>query len=915
MAILEQQKTEGDSGFKKSFEAGTEAMLFDFVQNQQYSTPIPSAVRELTSNAIDSINEKKMFFEISSGRAKVSNYYVEKEGELYKDSKYNPDYYNEKWLSKTRDEIHLIYKVSNNAGRDTFHIIDTGVGLGGARLEKSFNPLFSTKRLSINELGKFGVGSKAGLALDIDYYGLISRYNGMEFHFNVYGYKVDPIVPRFNLTTGEENPFYEMVTQTELVGGVERPRRVYYYPTTEVNGVEVILQAKKGLRKEFIDAVKGQLLYLDGIKFDIEENGQVLEEQVKAQIEYEDDIFIMPNTASTYYSKPHLVLNGICYGYVNFLQMEEEDRVGNIGMKINPSLVDITLNRESVRWTEKTREAIHSTFKEGEKVAEKLLNQALKATDLIDWCLKSSTALGGTDKSSVIGRFSNIVDLKSVKPKFLPMPKIRFKADPTEFFRGYDLVLVTKATKYSKARGININSLERSKIGSWTWFMTRDIFYQEGETNFRQEMFMLSYLTTGFIKLIPRSRTIFKDPEKLSKEELELVEMSFEDFKKLTKEQRDEVFDAQWKKQEADQQLMDQLLRESTFTEFYESIKVPEDFRANEKEDEETDAEIAIEKAKSSMTASELRALENRIVATSFFGTYYESGGAPVYRRKQQPKIKEVLQDKALIIYGFQEDEANLSLIGELMGKVEIYADIRPYILEESLWNDDLKIMMVSQSNAKYLKPHLFVDDFFMSFNPDTKTISMHNRLVKWQTARKIEQYLPALQFLKNFNLFDQKAAETWEALVAYKIQWGRDLKGEMANTKDGSGTELVENLKTFADKVTELQLFVTRHPGDYQAIAAKSKALFETNEDNSFEDALGVEIEIYEKLLELVDLVKPVQVLLNHVDCLTNVRTITYEVEKEIREYLDLKGYICMTVPPPMPQVESAELNEAVTL
>ncbi|CAM6001126.1 unnamed protein product [Sphagnum balticum] len=131
--------------------------------------------------------------------------------------------------------------------------------------------------------------------------------------------------------------------------------RFYYTPTELPNGVEIILQAKKGLRKEFIDGVKSQLLYLDGIEFELHENGQIIPQDVKARIEYEDDIFVLPDANSTYYSKPHLILNGICYGYVEWLQLEEEERAGNIGMKIDPSAVDVNPNRESVRWTEKTR--------------------------------------------------------------------------------------------------------------------------------------------------------------------------------------------------------------------------------------------------------------------------------------------------------------------------------------------------------------------------------------------------------------------------------------------------------------------------------------------------------------------------------------------------------------------------------
>lgn len=143
MAVLNQPINEGASGFQKTFEVGAESLMMSFIQQDQYQFPVPSAIRELVSNCRDSINEKQMFFEINSGRAKVSDFYTDNEGDLYKNSKYDPTYYSEKWLSKTENKIKLIYKVNNNAQRDTFHIIDTGVGLGGIRLEKSFLPLFN----------------------------------------------------------------------------------------------------------------------------------------------------------------------------------------------------------------------------------------------------------------------------------------------------------------------------------------------------------------------------------------------------------------------------------------------------------------------------------------------------------------------------------------------------------------------------------------------------------------------------------------------------------------------------------------------------------------------------------------------------------------------------------------------------
>lgn len=909
MAIHNQKTTEGDSGWKKGFQAGSEEILLDLVQSQQYKYPVPSAIRELVTNCTDSIREKNQYFEILAGRAKPEDFYIHREGPMYEDSNYNPGYYTEKWLSKSENRVTLIYKERGNTQRDTLHIIDTGVGLGGKRLEKSFNPLFSTKRNTATQTGKFGLGSKAGLSLETDYYTLISRYNGAEFQFQVYDYKVDPIIPRMNTTKGVVNPYYEAETLTELVDGVERPKRIYYLETDKPNGVEVILQAKKGLKKEFVDGIKSQLLYLDGIDFFIEDvDGNHTEETVKAVIEYEDDIFVMPTQDSTYYAKPHIILNNICYGYVDFLQMELEDKAGNIGMKINPSLIDINPNRESVRWTEKTREVILDTFRQGEKIAERVLTEALTSEDLIDWAIKCSTAIDSTDRNSVVGRFSQIADLKHVAPHFTLMPQIKYASDPRNFFLGYEIWETVSEQKWSKTKQSYSAGLNRFKLIRWSSIRNKPIFYQDKDTTFRQEMFMLTIYPQGFVKIIPKGSVDFKSGE-LSKDQLELVsDIDFTAYQKLTQDEKDKRVEAKKLMWENERELLDTLIKDSAKVELYSSIQVPEGYKTTEKEAEE-EAEEAEEEVTSKLTAAEQRALENRIVATAFRAAWEASIW---YRDKKQPKIKEILSDRGDIIYGFAEDEANLVLVAEIlgMGKENLRSD--------GTWLDNQKVVMIAQNNAKYFKPHIYIQDFFTNVNPETDTITMHNQLVKWQTARKINDALPKLKFLQNFGIFDPQAKAMYLELVGYVDLNYVDLKAGLHNHKSGKNAaqEVIDSLSTHADKITELQLFVKSHPGNYQAIAAMSKALFDTDEDGSFKDALGIEIDIYEKLLTLLEFTKQVQVLLNSIGNLSVTSGITYELEREIKEYLAYKEYVSVTQPTAAEaslQPEIAETIEAV--
>lgn len=156
MAIIPEEKKEMQGGFKKIIDASGAKLMFDALQKYQYSHPIKSTVRELLSNGIDSVAEKNIAKSILLGRKKVEDYYANIEGELYQDSHFNPDYYDLNWLDK-KDEVVITYHHGSEMSKDKVVIEDSGVGLGGKRLEGYFGLGYSTKRLNTTALGKFGV--------------------------------------------------------------------------------------------------------------------------------------------------------------------------------------------------------------------------------------------------------------------------------------------------------------------------------------------------------------------------------------------------------------------------------------------------------------------------------------------------------------------------------------------------------------------------------------------------------------------------------------------------------------------------------------------------------------------------------------------------------------------------------------
>lgn len=156
MAIVEEKKISSNSGFEKELDDAAVSMIIDNLQIFLYNKPIQACIKETVSNAIDSNKEKIIAKAILNG-ANVSDYYTEREGDIYKSSKFNIDYYDEKYLSDNDSVEIKYYNVDDSMARDQIMIEDHGVGLGDDRLFGFFTIGYSSKRLSSKFLGAFGL--------------------------------------------------------------------------------------------------------------------------------------------------------------------------------------------------------------------------------------------------------------------------------------------------------------------------------------------------------------------------------------------------------------------------------------------------------------------------------------------------------------------------------------------------------------------------------------------------------------------------------------------------------------------------------------------------------------------------------------------------------------------------------------
>lgn len=163
MAIHTEQEVQISGGFTKEIEASSMHMMLDILQKYQYQYPIKSSVRELVSNGLDAISEREIAKSILLGEKTVEEFYAEKEGAIYNDSKFDKDYYDLQHFSND-PKVTIYYHEGKGMDKDYVEIIDNGVGLGGRRLEKYFSLGFSSKRLNKYSLGKFGLNITGAIA-------------------------------------------------------------------------------------------------------------------------------------------------------------------------------------------------------------------------------------------------------------------------------------------------------------------------------------------------------------------------------------------------------------------------------------------------------------------------------------------------------------------------------------------------------------------------------------------------------------------------------------------------------------------------------------------------------------------------------------------------------------------------------
>lgn len=814
MAILVTDGTESRTGFKKKIDSNSEEVILNIVQVSLYQYPFKSMIREIVSNAVDSNKEKNVARLIKTGAAKEEDYFVVSDSDLYKDSKFDPDYYDLKWLSPS-DAVTITYEVNPDyQGRDLLSIKDNGVGLGGYRLEKFFSPGASTKRLNKHSLGKYGIGSKSPLSTGIGVYRLISFYEGKHFIFDIYEDKTDSIVPKFN-EDGTENKYIEFQDTEDMRGN---KFRAYYYDTEEQNSVNIQVEVRKHNKNQIIEAVKSQLMYFEeDIHFvEYQEDSYNIEHSFKTPILHEDEDLIVPLNSS-YYNRPHFILNRVCYGLINFQELDLNTKYGNIGIKVDPSEIDVNPSRESVAYTQKTKNTIISKYQGIVDRVTTLIDKELQVEDPLLWLRKvNSIILHGSNSNNssdnvLLSRLSNLIDKSEVKPVYTKND-LNFKYEQDLRSMTSNLLNITNV----HVSGYSSNRTVRRENATNSLVFDRPVYIQFNNASSQKTAYVLRQNNESYTNI------------RFSTDMDVKVRDAVEDYfrGRITKEDL--------LKQEVPKEVINNFKRAINFLEFlkgssevhvYDDVVVPDDFSV--REDDDTYEVSAAEKARIRKQAG----LFN-------YGKLSRSGNGFTFSQRTSS-----LEDfKENIWYGHQKDRASTINVATALS---FDNGQRDYYNNNYGTTSDTEVIQIAVNVAKEFPEGRHVDEFGYDIDNNGKFIVTSKTMVTNARYKIFKELYPDI-------MKDSGIISNFLYLIRDKVSYYEGFNKLISSSRYEYQVYLPDVVKCACDAEVE---FIQRRKEDLSEDDVRDVILrnFNYSEFSDYVDEVGLITEEEKDLLEKI--------------------------------------------------------------
>lgn len=847
---IETKDVTTSNSIEKNINAAAMGMIMDIVQAGQYTKPIPSCIREVCSNSLDSQGEKERAHMIINGEAKVEDYFVERTGELYADSKWEPSYYDFKWLDLSKKDVELNYIKREGTGRcDSLIFKDWGVGLGGKRLEGAVSIGYSSKRCRIDALGSFGLGAKAGLATGAEYYKLTSWYNGVVYKLQIFNKKLVSLIGEYDLDSGERNIEYVFSN-----GSV-----IYGQKTTEMNGVEVEVPFFKHQHQEVETAIKTQLTYFPNIKYSVIQGDYTREVPIKAEVIYNSANIIVSKHSP--YTKPHIVITkggltdevGVVYGEIDFQELELEPLNGAVGIKcpirqvidhedgtetvLNEG-VTVTASRESVRWDASTKKFILEKFLAAKDEATILVEKELNHTKFEDWfkaCANMSRYT--TNSNSALSVLAKIVDISTITPKYSQNKDIVYLST-LSVFKGFQVRYWSESE--NKFDDQFLNQIDIDKL----------YFLDENMSVATERKFKYLNAVVGNVTILSE----------------------------MTRTQIDKIYVNKHTRYDHITDTRDFLYQVLNLTNI-STIVVPDDFGKQD---------VVIETEKGP-TPEEIRALNSQTVLNTFtIRGIYTPEGETFQLSKKEPKIQDIASYTGTLYYGFKEDSDKLQFLCHILDR---HCE---NVNNDSFYGSQYRVCSVSQQNKKIFKSHKHVDEFFGKLVPNIVNgkvtdieIVMDSFIQKWYTARKLKNMLSNLHFLNNFSSFNSEISDTYNELTEYVNKNYQDL------TSFEKRTGMLQYYHTFLNylgDLEKLQLMVANKETTKEEITefvASSNSL-----PNGATLGYIVDLEMIDKAETVLAYANGIKALLNQIPVLCDSKmSISDDLSYAIVEYLNLKN------------------------
>lgn len=862
------------SGQEKELDAGAIDMLMDNLQISQYVYPVKSTLRESASNAVDSINEKLTAIAILSGSAKEEDFYyvpgkdkkmdaiIKSNPGVYKDSRFDPDYYDLEYLSPN-NRVEIEYKQNDTKARDTLTIRDWGVGIADYRLKGYLGLGYSTKRLSKRPLGKWGLGAKSPLSM-APYYQLNSAHNGRLFQILIYSRHWQSIVPEKDLVTGLDNEFIHFYDKhgDVVTDGNGIPLKVYYKPWAGYNFSESVVECKKHHMEEVRNAVQSQLLYFDNVDFTITHSSGLLEQvEVMAPKLYEDGGLIV--SENKYFSRPHIVINNVNYGYINTDELEIEPLKGNIGIKVAADEVNVTPNRENVIWDDTAVKVVLKRVKESAKAAKGIITASFQQEDFMEWLGACAGVFGfGNTVTETGPGIKALVQLQYIAkvrqdqaPSFTPDPEIRYYGWLPKMFPGLKIRKVTLET-INRKKGNPTKKIEREEFTSTQGLFNLPIFAYSTIPTEQKDTYLLSQYPNGF--LLVRDEVMVKSYFN------ERVKDASEAG--MTQEHKD--FLAQLSKEKGN-----------------EGTKANEYFIANLKRYEDVVVPPETKLISNDPTPEQIRRAEKRIVI--------QTPDSRNMWAKVEPKIGELDKIDKELYWGLNDDRDGLLLAAQICGNLtnnqrKEFNEERALLLGDKKETDrftrgymdhwaypDTKVMLglVSKENAHYLaEDHFHISEFFSRYH--NGVLTMAEILINWNTARVMKSMTgEKLWFMSGMQPITPERYREYDEITQFITKY---YKSTNSGTLESS---IIEHL----DRVSKLQTIIADDPEDTDTIAEVSRALFGAE----IGVAKGIHLEWIERARDLLDWAEPIRRLLNECGHVSNMEV---DSQDAVRDYVILK-------------------------